>query len=571
MSGDPIHLAAPAASNVTLPKMPWHTLMTFTLIGLPTAAVLIFFNSQLAMRIQSHADLATKAQHMVGDIRYYDEALTMSARMAAATGDLAWQKRYDTFVPKLDATIADATKLAPKSDVATYVASTSDANQALIEMETQAFAAVKSGDRDTALRVLLSTEYAAQKEIYAKGSQAFNKSILQEVAALKNKDADFGRTLLIITLLDFLICCILCVLFYSRLWKWQTAATQLFVEFGETADKQREQDQALISQQQALALAQQQEVAYVQTMRERDQVLLQQQADIKSSQQADIERARLIHQKCETFEQTITGLLENISTNGRAMQQKTQELRAESSGAQSQAQATSQKVRDTFLTVEGMASSTEELSASIAEINSLVQQSQRIAETANLQATTTDEIVRGLSGAAARIGEISSLITEITNRTNLLALNATIEAARAGEAGRGFAVVATEVKSLANQTGSATQEIAALIQEVQKSAARTIEAVGKINGTISDIDSRVGSVATAMQQQYGAVNDMAISAQKAHGYVQEFEQLVGDTSKTVTQANHYADSLDRNVSQVSNQFDEMHSKIKGFLQDLRAA
>jgi hypothetical protein len=64
---------------------------------------------------------------------------------------------------------------------------------------------------------------------------------------------------------------------------------------------------------------------------------------------------------------------------------------------------------------------------------------------------------------------------------------------------------------------------------------------------------------------------MAISAQKAHGYVQEFEQLVGDTSKTVTQANHYADSLDRNVSQVSNQFDEMHSKIKGFLQDLRAA
>lgn len=558
-------------SSVTLPKLPWRTLLSFTLIGLPTSAIVVFLNASLIQRIQSHAALATQAERIVRDMRYYDEALTMSARMGAATGNPVWQNRYDTFVPKLDATIAAASKLAPKKDVATYVAATGAANQALIGMETQAFNDVKSGNTFAAMRILLGTEYANKKKIYAQGNDAFRQSVLADVASLEKADAVFGRALLTVTIAAFVLCCILCALFYARLRRWHTMATDLVMEFAEAAKNSRTQDQALIKQQQALAEAHQLEAEQSQKMRERDQALLQQQAEIDAAQSAELERAKLIHKKCAAFEQTITVLLKSISTNGRSMQQKTVELRNESIGAQQQAQATSQKVRDTFLTVEGMASSTEELSASIAEINALVQQSQRIAETANLQATGTDDIVRGLSSAAARIGEISSLITEITNRTNLLALNATIEAARAGEAGRGFAVVATEVKSLANQTGNATQEIAALIQEVQKSAALTIEAVGKINGTISDIDSRVGSVAIAMQQQYGAVNDMAISAQKAHGYVQEFEQLVGSTSKTVTQANQYADSLDRNVSQVTTQFDDLQDQIKMFLQELRAA
>ena len=45
-----------------------------------------------------------------------------------------------------------------------------------------------------------------------------------------------------------------------------------------------------------------------------------------------------------------------------------------------------------------------------------------------------------------QIGNISSVLTNLANQTNMLALNASVEAVRAGENAQGFTVIATEIR-----------------------------------------------------------------------------------------------------------------------------
>ena len=130
--------------------------------------------------------------------------------------------------------------------------------------------------------------------------------------------------------------------------------------------------------------------------------------------------------------------------------------------------------------MQSVAAATEELSHSVDEIGRQVQESNRIAEGAVLQAEQTDARIGKLSRAAQQIGDVVKLITAIAEQTNLLALNATIEAARAGDAGRGFAVVAAEVKSLASQTAKATDEISSHIAGMQDATQESVAAIKEI-------------------------------------------------------------------------------------------
>ena len=92
------------------------------------------------------------------------------------------------------------------------------------------------------------------------------------------------------------------------------------------------------------------------------------------------------------------------------------------------------------------------------ETQSIVSQMEQSSQLANEMM----EAVDGIQKNSKEIANISLLIEDIAQQTNMLSLNASIEAARAGEQGKGFSVVASEVGKLADRAATSVKDISSL-------------------------------------------------------------------------------------------------------------
>lgn len=190
-------------------------------------------------------------------------------------------------------------------------------------------------------------------------------------------------------------------------------------------------------------------------------------------------------------------------------------------------------------------------------IEQAVNQMQNIHQTVGSSA----ELVTKLGTRSQEIGQIASVISEITEQTNLLALNAAIEAARAGEAGKGFAVVADEVRNLAEQSKTAASKIVNIIQLTQVDTNNAVEAMSKGTREVATGVQVIDNVGTI-------INQIVESTKLVSGEIQEssavYEEMSASSEEVNATVNEIADAAQNSLTI----FKELKSETEKQLQSM---
>ncbi len=185
------------------------------------------------------------------------------------------------------------------------------------------------------------------------------------------------------------------------------------------------------------------------------------------------------------------------------------------------------------------------------------------------QIQETSKRIKRLGESSQEIGEITELISDITEQTNVLALNAAIQAASAGEAGRGFSVVAEEVQRLAERSGAATKQIGALVRAIQTDTfdavaameqstqgvvegAKLSDAAGAALTDISRVSNRLAELIQGIsyetEQQATSANSVAQTIQHILAVTEQTKGGTQQTAHSIQELSVLAEELKSSVS-----------------------
>lgn len=269
-------------------------------------------------------------------------------------------------------------------------------------------------------------------------------------------------------------------------------------------------------------------------------------------------------QEIESFSTSLGGFVNRLDHEMRDQGATAEEISATMEELSSTSRKAAESVTSQYRLIGSIAGETAAIEGVLKRIN---ESSKALAAELQQMGSRSQEAVAGMKdlgdvmqsigSSFAKVREVTEIMGEIADRTNLLALNASIEAARAGEQGRGFAVVAQEVSKLADSSSSNARNIALIIQESGEQVDRGIQSASMASGNVS-------SQAEAFQKSVRFFEDLHASI---HEQLRRSAAL-GDAIMDLQQMSSEIESLSHEQSGGADQVTQSLSQMEGSIAEL---
>lgn len=500
-----------------------------------TSAGMVGFSAGNTWRVYQNFQTAVTTnftlQDLSGQIVYLDEVLTMSARMAASTGNLDWEERYLNNVPPLDEAIGGVLELAPEYQE--NASQTDQANAKLIEMEERAFELVREGQLEEALNLLLGEEYSQQKAIYSQGIEQTLTSIKESV---DEQVQAYGRQLsrsAILAGISFPILIISWAIVLYLIGSYisdRNAAENSLEELNAELEQRIEERTAKLAQQE-------------QKIREESQVLQEdigqileivstvEEGDFTVQAPINDRVTGLIFDTLNRLIEELSRVLAQVLGVTDQVSQRTNQLDAVTNQVSANAEKEAESVREVLKLIDRVVNSAldsgEQIKASIESLQTLrlavdrgQKASQDLTEGIGVLQQGTDQIVQQMKALGEFVGLTDQFLQEqsqISSMTQVLAMNASLVAARASEQRdpTQFVVVAREFESIANQVGSLAQRTSSGLVNLEQRSSQIHNVVTSIDTNVQNLGGLVREFTQGVEQSSNALEDVRQTTEEA--------------------------------------------------------